>query len=438
MSAWPKLFLLTCGALLATALPTWLVSATPPSATFFNQAAAMGGWGLWVGLTALMILDDPRAHKVYLLNRGLSSVWLLSSALLLALVASGWHSGLPLSLVTGAAGLLAAVALTIHAGHVVSRTGGGTEVFTALCTAMALAAAANTGVALVQVFAPQWTDGVWIASTSAAIAGRASGNVRQPNHLSSLLLWGLAALVWLADDHRRATASAASKTAGKSALTAVGLLLCAGLVLAARAPAPWACWCCGRHGRPGPPPTARRPPAPARPAGGLRPALVGVEPLAAPPRRQRRNRRPLQPARRHFRLPLQHLVQRLGPAPAAPMDRRGLGRLQLRLVAHALSPPAHGLLRQRAQPAAAPGGRAWACRRRWSCVACWAMRCGVPCGPGWRAPGIRGPMGTTAGVMVLVMALHSLLEYPLWYAYFLLPTGFLWGLCLGLPSPSLS
>ena len=33
--------------------------------------------------------------------------------------------------------------------------------------------------------------------------------------------------------------------------------------------------------------------------------------------------------------------------------------------------------------------------------------------------------------MVLMMALHSQLEYPLWYAYFLLPTAFALGLCLG-------
>jgi len=35
--------------------------------------------------------------------------------------------------------------------------------------------------------------------------------------------------------------------------------------------------------------------------------------------------------------------------------------------------------------------------------------------------------------MVLLIGLHSLLEYPLWYAYFLLPTAFAWGLALGLP-----
>jgi hypothetical protein len=34
--------------------------------------------------------------------------------------------------------------------------------------------------------------------------------------------------------------------------------------------------------------------------------------------------------------------------------------------------------------------------------------------------------------MVLMIGLHSLLEYPLWYAYFLLPTAFAFGVCLGM------
>ncbi|HJV96435.1 MAG TPA: Wzy polymerase domain-containing protein, partial [Albitalea sp.] len=45
-----------------------------------------------------------------------------------------------------------------------------------------------------------------------------------------------------------------------------------------------------------------------------------------------------------------------------------------------------------------------------------------------------GPQATllrAAFMMVLMMAVHSQLEYPLWYAYFLLPTAFAFGLCLG-------
>ncbi len=48
-----------------------------------------------------------------------------------------------------------------------------------------------------------------------------------------------------------------------------------------------------------------------------------------------------------------------------------------------------------------------------------------------RVDGAQGVARRAALVMVLLMALHSQLEYPLWYAYFLLPTAFAWGLCLG-------
>jgi Virulence factor membrane-bound polymerase, C-terminal len=40
----------------------------------------------------------------------------------------------------------------------------------------------------------------------------------------------------------------------------------------------------------------------------------------------------------------------------------------------------------------------------------------------------------SAWVMLLLIALHSLLEYPLWYAYFLLPAAWLCGYGLGTPA----
>jgi hypothetical protein len=38
-------------------------------------------------------------------------------------------------------------------------------------------------------------------------------------------------------------------------------------------------------------------------------------------------------------------------------------------------------------------------------------------------------------VIVAIAAFHSLLEYPLWYSYFLLPAAFAWGLGLGVKGP---
>jgi hypothetical protein len=43
----------------------------------------------------------------------------------------------------------------------------------------------------------------------------------------------------------------------------------------------------------------------------------------------------------------------------------------------------------------------------------------------------QAPMRRAAFMMVLLILVHSLLEYPLWYAYFLLPAAFAFGICLG-------
>lgn len=79
----------------------------------------------------------------------------------------------------------------------------------------------NAGIALVQVLSPLTADDVWIAQ--GFVAGRANGNLRQPNQLAALLLLSLIALWALLPGSRRATACAG--------LLALPLLL--GVVLSA-------------------------------------------------------------------------------------------------------------------------------------------------------------------------------------------------------------
>ena len=52
-----------------------------------------------------------------------------------------------------------------------------------------------------------------------------------------------------------------------------------------------------------------------------------------------------------------------------------------------------------------------------------------------RAPATAYPAQRAAFVIVFLVAVHSMLEYPLWYSYFLLPTAFAFGLCLERPAP---
>jgi len=49
----------------------------------------------------------------------------------------------------------------------------------------------------------------------------------------------------------------------------------------------------------------------------------------------------------------------------------------------------------------------------------------------WTTSGTAGHGARAAAVMVLMIAIHSLDEYPLWYCYFLLPAAWAWGFTLG-------
>ncbi|HEV7578121.1 MAG TPA: Wzy polymerase domain-containing protein, partial [Caldimonas sp.] len=51
-----------------------------------------------------------------------------------------------------------------------------------------------------------------------------------------------------------------------------------------------------------------------------------------------------------------------------------------------------------------------------------------------RQPGSGHPVQRAAFVIVVLVAVHSMLEYPLWYSYFLLPAAFAFGLCLERPA----
>lgn len=435
MPAWPPLIVLAGGALLAAALPTWVVSAAPPSATFFNQATAVFGWGFWVCALAWMTLDRRSAEPNGSCDPALFSLQVLLTVLLVTVGWSAWRTAFPLGLMTNAVGLLAAAGVTFWLGQVVVRNGWATHAFNALCLAMVAGATVNTGVAMVQVFAPEWTDGIWIATTSSSIAGRAAGNVRQPNHLSSLLLWGLAATAWLMVTLQGRSESNASRTAGQCILTAVGLLLCVGLVLS-----------------------------------GSRTGTVGWLVLAAWAALDGR----LPRAARGLMLILPLIYGllwwgwthwlRLHSATAELPGRFDLSG-DISASRFSIWSNAWDLVKQ--QPWTGSGWGSF--NFVWSLTPFpnrptaffdhvhnlplhFAVELGLPlavviCGlmghalwravkAGMQAQGTHGPLASTAAVMLLIMALHSMLEYPLWYAYFLLPTGFLWGLCLALAPPS--
>ncbi|MCE2908559.1 MAG: Wzy polymerase domain-containing protein [Burkholderiaceae bacterium] len=161
----------------AATAPTLLAYNLPPSPTFLNQALAFGLWA------AIAMVTAPIASR---LRFGAPEAALLLLALAVAL---SWGPGtLPSTLALSALASLAAALLMLQAGRSASGPGGRGDAFAFFCWALVLAGAVNVAIALVQVFVPAWADGGWVAAS--ALVGRAVGNLRQPNHLSSVLLWG--------------------------------------------------------------------------------------------------------------------------------------------------------------------------------------------------------------------------------------------------------
>ncbi|MEY2842674.1 MAG: hypothetical protein RI920_711 [Pseudomonadota bacterium] len=184
----------TC-ALLAVLAPTLLAYHTPPSMTFFNQVMAVIGWGLWLAFmpTALAAHDEACPHVTPAwAERGMLALCAVFAIYGVAsLGAAGLWAQLPIGLALMHAGLCAAAGLVFIAAWQQRERSTWDQVVDLFLWGLTLAGAAGMLIGLLQAFHPQWTDGFWLAESN--MAGRAVGNLRQPNHLSTLLVWAIAA-----------------------------------------------------------------------------------------------------------------------------------------------------------------------------------------------------------------------------------------------------
>jgi O-antigen ligase len=176
----------------ALALPALLAFNLPPSSTFLNQATALVGWGCWLAVI-VAAMPSPALPR----SPGMTALQCALALLLLAAMASPLWTGLPWSLALSSAGLIGAAALVAYVAAAAQRGGVAQAAFRAFCVGLVVAGVASSAIGIVQVFAPGWTDGNWIAHPS--LPGRAVGNLRQPNHLSSLLLWATIGVLWLSE-----------------------------------------------------------------------------------------------------------------------------------------------------------------------------------------------------------------------------------------------
>jgi O-antigen ligase len=162
----------------------------PPSATALNQSAALLGWSAW-----LLALAVGLPRESVNLN-GLGSRMLLAALVVLGAagpISSIW-TAVPFPLALSSMGMVSAATLVIAAAQRLPSAKQLELAVETFCVALVVAGTLSSVVAILQVFAPQVTGGDWVAA--ATTPGRASGNLRQPNHLASVLLWGLVATAW--------------------------------------------------------------------------------------------------------------------------------------------------------------------------------------------------------------------------------------------------
>ncbi len=405
--------LLLAAAVLAAAAPSLLAYNVSPSPTFLNQALALACWG---GFALLLAGGQPALPRL-----GASrNAWPLQAALALlalAALASGTLGQLPSGLCLSALGLLAAAALIVHSGSAARSARDSDSLFACFAWGWLVAGLLNLAVGLVQVFAPDWPDGNWIAASN--IPGRAVGNLRQPNHLSSLLLWAAICAVALLELRRlrRAVGQAAFValvfgvvlSASRTGLLSVGILALWGLL-------------------------DRRLTRPTRGLLLAAPVVYALSWLALAGWAE-----------------ISHHVFG-GAARLAETDvsgsRFGIWANTLALIkANPWLGVGFGEFNLAWTLTPFPGRPTAFFDHTHNLVLQFAVELGLPLAAlllglllwsllrmarqAWAAQGEAGVTRRAAAMFVLMIGLHSLLEYPLWYAYFLLPTAWAFGFGLG-------
>ncbi len=400
--------------LVAVALALLVHRPLPPIVTMGNQLLAILGWGL-----VLLLAPAPALQRSTVRA---SAPLLLFFAIVAGACALGIATGSqPSPPGIGILGIIAlAAAVMLHGVSAGASDPAG--YFRAFAIALVVCGVCGAVIALLQNFALGAIDNDLIALP--VVRGRAGGNLGQPNHFADTMLWGLIAVVPLA----RAWQAPAGARLARAGWCLAALLMLVGVVLT-----------------------------------GSRTALVTLVLMAAWGLADRHLARPLRiglaisPV---LALAIQWLVGAAARSAGVTLvltDRGDVGvtafrseiwRSALALIqdqpwlgvgwgqfnfAWTLTPSfprgaglvdnVHNLPLQLAVELGVPaallltGLLVWAFARALRRV--------------WRLPGDAGPVARSALMIVAVMGLHSMLEYPLWFAYLLLPTAWAFGLALG-------
>ncbi len=172
---------------MACSLPLLIAYQRTPQPAFYNQWLASVLWLIALILLALQLTTE-RARPNHALRRWVPSTVLIAffAVLIVAVLASGLIGNTPwFLLLPSLSVLLLCLASAIIAArlspHVI------TACVISIAVGLLVAALGNTLVAALQLAAPRWHDEVWIAGLQ---GDRAYGNLRQPNLLALAAVWG--------------------------------------------------------------------------------------------------------------------------------------------------------------------------------------------------------------------------------------------------------
>ncbi|WIT13133.1 Wzy polymerase domain-containing protein [Paucibacter sediminis] len=386
----------------------------PPSSGVLNQAAAMMAWAaLAIALCATLRKRDvwSTAAVPTLLALAVLSIGIIGSA--------AWNQ-LPQPLALMSIGAVLATAALFMVGLACREAGYAESLISMLAAGLVTLGSMLALVCVIQVLAPQWADGDWIARTS--LPGRAIGNMRQPNHVAVLLCWSFVSALWLGATQRlsKPLVMALLVTFGFAIVLTASRTGLVGLLLLSV----WGG-------------VDKKLPVFIRRALVFTPVLLagawflagaltqgGDQAVGAA---QRMTEGGGSPARMAIWSDAIELIRRY------PLLGVGWGEFNL---AWTLSPftrrspvafdHTHNLPLQLIVELGLPMGLGVLL------LLIWGMRLlarSLRAAQGAEAVALR-----CAAMMLALVGLHSLLEFPLWYMYFLLPTALLWGLCSGRPT----
>ncbi|MFT3858479.1 MAG: Wzy polymerase domain-containing protein [Aquabacterium sp.] len=412
--------------LLAIVAPTLIAAHAPPSVTFFNQALAAMGWGLFVSSLGQQPRGRQERTPAWLAMLAVSAVFLIHA---LAAFGSAFAWGeLPAGLGMMGGSLSLAGALALWAGWRSGRSPRREAMLDVFFGALALAGVIGMVLALIQVFMPTWADGNILAIPT--MPGRAVGNLRQPNHFSTLLVWSCCGAAWLGARERLPAWLASALVA----LFIWGIVLTAsrtgmvGMVFIAL----WGL-------------LDRRLPRVLRITLMAAPLIYGAfwggmwqlshadSKVAFAAEARLHDKSDISSSRFKIWANVLELIR------MHPWLGVGYGEFNLAwtLTPFPQRPVAffdhtHNLLLQWAVELGVPLALLLSGLCAWGFIAM-LRPAAQPVGAGKAARADDSGWATVGActVIVAIAALHSLLEYPLWYSYFLLPSAFAWGLGLG-------